>query len=143
MLADYADIRSRISEEPKWFDVNGVPRYDEFHPNLGPNIYADESVLFEICCQSCRQKFLVCLEADSMARRGDDARGLAAAVTSGALHYGDPPRHGEVGGCLSGDTMNCYDLRVMQFWRKVEFEWARVPELEVTLPDSSDPEAAA
>ena len=30
MLNAYADIRSRIAEEPKWWDEEGVPRYCEF-----------------------------------------------------------------------------------------------------------------
>lgn len=51
------------------------------------------------------------------------------------LHYGDPPSHG----CV-GDTENCYDLRVVEFWEKsydrpVDIKWARHPEFEVHLQD--------
>jgi hypothetical protein len=31
MLPSYDDIKSRIDDDPKWYDENGVPRYDDFH----------------------------------------------------------------------------------------------------------------
>lgn len=82
---------------------------------------------------------------------------LATQVRSGAIHYGDPPN---TECCAAGPTMNCWDLRVIEFWargfslraiREPEnksptmlageyLDWARVPELEKELPDATDPE---
>ena len=42
MKANYADILIRIKEEPKWYDENGTPRYEKFHPSFSPDIYARE-----------------------------------------------------------------------------------------------------
>lgn len=125
MLAAYEDITRRIPEPPKWWDSNGVPRYDDFKPGDVPNIYAREVVLYRIECQECGQPFLV---ADEW-RAGSDK--LSDLVRAGQLHYGDPPRHGE-NGCLAGDTMNCVDREVVEFWADWDplAGWRRVPELE-------------
>jgi len=122
MIHHYPDITSRIAESPKWFDSNGVPRYGEFSPDLCPNIYARQVCLFEIACQNCDQRMLV--EA-SCKRFGDQ---LDILIREKALHYGDPPDHGD---CLSGPTMNSIGKRTVQFWKRGKLaEWARVPELE-------------
>jgi len=34
MKAYFEDIMKRIKEKPKWFDSNGVPRYDDFKPEM-------------------------------------------------------------------------------------------------------------
>jgi hypothetical protein len=45
------------------------------------------------------------------------------------FHYGDPPAHG----CV-GDTMNCYDLRIVEFWVKDNpFNKVRKTDWEVEL----------
>lgn len=132
MLPDYSDIRSRITEEPVWFDSNGVPRYDPFHPDDVPDIYADEAILYLIKCQSCAEKFKVAAESGNWQRIKGDPH-LATRIKDGRIHYGDPPRHG----CV-GDTMNCDDIRVLEYWRKESFEWARVAEFEVMLPDGEE-----
>jgi hypothetical protein len=150
MLNSYQDIRKRIPDPPLWFDENGTPRYDEFHPSQLPNIYAKEAVLYEIGCQSCDKRFLVatCEHRLAMAKFMD-LYGLATTETwissslrndGGSLHYGDPPAHD----CV-GDTMNCLDFKVVQFWRRDPrtlsdwVNWVRVPELEgVLLEDGRD-----
>ena len=43
MKPSYEDIKKRIDEEPKWYDHHGVPRYEEFNPELTSNIYAENS----------------------------------------------------------------------------------------------------
>jgi len=59
MHNNYSDITNLIEEQPKWWDENGVPRYETFHPNLLPDIYADEAVLYLIECQNCKREFEV------------------------------------------------------------------------------------
>lgn len=124
MLADYRDITSRIAESPKWWDSNGVPRYDDFRPDDAPDIYAREAVLYRIECQECGRSFLVGEDWGL-----SDESPLSVLIESGHLHYGDPPRHDD---CLAGDTMNCVDREVVEFWDKsdVLVGWRRVPELE-------------
>lgn len=118
MNAGYEDIKKRIKETPKWYDDNGVPRYDDFHPDLSPNIYSNHIGLFEIACQHCHQRFFVSISAGVF----DRLNGLAPAK----WHYGDPPIHG----CV-GDTMNCEDLRIVEFWtRKGTDDWKRREEFE-------------
>ena len=128
MLTDYKDITSRIAEKPKWYDSNGVPRYNDFHPKDVPNIYAREAVLFRIDCQACGQQFKVALQAESM----DDP--LAPSVALGQLMYLDPPHHG---GCV-GETMMSESRRTLEFWRN-DRDWVRVPELEnIVLDEERD-----
>jgi hypothetical protein len=132
MLADYADIRRRIPEPPLWFDSDGVPRYDPFHPEMCPNIYADEVALFEIECQSCGERFLVEGHGDKMDYILRNRKPLSERVADWC--YGDPPRHGGVN-CPAGDTMTSIPVRCVEFWRKSRtvFDWVRVPDLEIAL----------
>jgi hypothetical protein len=153
MLNSYDDIRSRIPESPRWWDENGVPRYVPFTPDETADIYAQECALVLIACQSCGAEFLV---AFSWPRIGF-VKGAPITLTPltlervQRLHYGDPPN---VGCCMAGSTMNCDDLRVLEFWRKGGdefteerdgmrvclpgyFDWRRVPELEISLTASS------
>lgn len=117
MHSNYSDIRSRIDEEPLWYDCNGTPRYDEFTPRLCPNIYASQVVLLRIACQRCGEEFLVEMNGGWFNLLNHPHK----------LHYGDPPIHG----CV-GDTMNCEDLEVLQVWNRLTpaDEWRRVSELE-------------
>ncbi len=155
MLNSYDDIRSRIPESPRWWDENGVPRYVPFTPDETADIYAQECALVLIACQACGAEFLV---AFSWPRVGF-VRGECKALTPltlervRSLHYGDPPN---VGCCPAGPTMNCDDLRVLEFWRKGGdefteeregmpgrvclpgyFDWRRVRELEISLAPST------
>lgn len=68
MLHDYYDIRKRIDAEPKWWDENGVPRYDEFCPGDIANIYAEECALVLITCQNCVHEFKVAFSQSSLSR---------------------------------------------------------------------------
>jgi len=132
MHRNYTDIIEAAAPlEPIWFDSNGVPRFKPFTPNMIPDIYANQVVLYEIACQNCGRKFLVSEETDSFHHIKISDR-----IMTHKLHYGDPPN---VDCCTSGPTMNCVDLRVVEFWMKdtedwVTREWKRVPELEILLP---------
>lgn len=132
----YNDITSRILAPPMWYDENAVPRYCDFAPDEVADIYATEVALVEIACQDCGQRFNVAFSWDRVewvkgVPRLHEAMTLADVKR---LHYGDPPN---AGCCPAGPTMNCDDLRVLEFWRKDEaFTWTRIPELEVALADA-------
>ncbi len=131
MNNDYEDIRSRIAESPAWWDESGAPRYGLFEPRKASNIYAHECVLMRIECQACQHEFDVCLTWDTMAM-AMKRPSLAEQVRAGTIHYGDPPN---VRCCPSGPTMNSVPRRVCEFWehKAPEYEWKRVPELEVCI----------
>lgn len=133
MLPDYSDIKDRIKEEPKWYTEHGVPRYCDFNPiDHSQNIYADTAVLYKITCQRCGKEFIV---ADSDSRydvvlKKTKAKRLLRNSYKD-LHYGDPPNHG----CV-GDTMNCEDIEIVEFWQQDgRHNWHRVPEKEIKLQD--------
>lgn len=127
----YADIRDRIDEPPKWWDENAVPRYCDFEPGCTADIYANEVVLLQIECQACGYPFDVCISWPRVGVNGNGAyinEPLDEDAIQ-ALHYGDPPN----GCCGIGATMNSIPRRVLQFWRRTELSWGRVPELEVPI----------
>lgn len=133
----YNDIRSRIPEEPTWFDEHAVPRYCPFSPNETADIYADECALLEVHCQSCERPFMVAVTCKSFDRYdfATKTRGLSLAdrVVARKLSYGDPPN---VDCCPAGPTMNGVEVRVVEFWRKERLKWSRAPDLEVDVtPD--------
>ena len=129
MLAQYQDIKKRIKEAPRWFDENGVPRYDEFHPSLSPNIYADEVVLMEISCQDCGRRFFVEMSWSTSFGILDGIVPLHKRIEDKLIHYGDPPNDC----CDCGATMNCNDLEIIQFWSRDKFEWERNKKYEIVL----------
>jgi len=49
----YADILSRITDEPVWYDIHGTPRFDVPHIPL--------HLMGRIKCQNCRKEFWVSL----------------------------------------------------------------------------------
>ena len=118
MRENYSDILGRIKEPPTWYDANGTPRYGEFHPDKCPDIYSNQVALLEIACQDCGKTFLV--EMHTGIFDGKRTRPPTK------WHYGDPPIHG----CV-GDTMNCEDLSVVQFWKREDaITWVRHTEFE-------------
>lgn len=148
---------------PLWWDENGCPRFDAhstYCPKYRP-VHADEVVLLRIACQSCEREFdvqmtwsktgeftsnvraMIRMQQNGMKGQiptqhlsGNDKNSLTARIKTGTIHYGDPPNHEhENGGTCAGSTMNVWDLRVMEFWRRGLVEWERVPELEIELPD--------
>ena len=115
MHENYDDIKSRIAEEPSWYDANGTPRYGEFTPDMCPDIYSRSVVLLRIKCQSCGRPFDVEMHSSFFAPFKIPKR----------LHYGDPPIHG----CV-GDTMNCDDIAVLEVWHREGLDWERRSEFE-------------
>ena len=141
MKARYRDILERIPEKPKWYDENGVPRYCTFSPKDCSSIYAYEVILLEIACQYCKEIFEVELfwekiDALKTQKPGKPSKLLKEWLDNGKIgfcpiHYGDPPQHN----CDVGNSMNCLDLRIKEFWTMgaKSFTWVRVPDLEVEL----------
>lgn len=117
MKAYYQDILLRISEEPKWYDQNGVPRFDEFHPKYCPNIYTRQVFLLNIACQACSKEFRVEMHSNWW----------EPIEYPRELHYGDPPIHS----CV-GDSMNCEDLEILEAWSHPHglSDWKRITEQE-------------
>ncbi len=138
MHHDYKDIRDKIPEEPQWFDENAVPRYCAFAPTEVADIYAREAALVLIRCQDCQHPFKVAFVHNRM---NDVMRHmakmepitLADLIRGKTLHYGDPPN---IGCCAAGPTMNCDDIRVLEYWRKNKaLEWERDKSLEIPLDE--------
>ena len=146
MLRSYNDIRSKLGE-PLWWDEHGAPRYDEFTPRM-LGVYDDIAVLYRIRCQDCPQEFLVASCESTIDRmklfwmfRDRDKDELLKpdlADFCEGLHYGDPPRHDCQGG--AGETMNCYDLEILEAWERYSnhMEWTRHSELEGPMEGSDE-----
>lgn len=128
MHDDYDDIRSRISEKPSWFDENAVPRYCEFSTSSLANVYWRQAALVEIRCQACHAPFLVAMSFTPLISH--DRVSLEQRVREKTLHYGDPPN---VWCCDVGPTMNSEPVRVVEFWKREDFESVRIPSLEYDL----------
>lgn len=117
---------------PLWHDEHGTPRFAPHHPELCADIYAREVALLEIACQGCERRFRVqvSVSAHDFLRAHDAAMTLESLITTGIIHYGDPPN---VGCCPSGPTMSANDLRVLEYWRHTDGAWSRIAGLEVSL----------
>lgn len=135
MWASYEDIVRRLGQ-PLWWDECAVPRYDPFDRKLVADIYAHEVALVEIQCQFCLRRFKVAFSYGPMQQVADpNLPSLSERVTDDTLHYGDPPSHGTLGEQrCTGETMNCNELRVLEFWRASQkYDWRRLARLEVRL----------
>jgi hypothetical protein len=140
MLADYKDIISKLGK-PVWYDEVGCPRYCKFEPKRTNNIYSKEAVLLLIRCQACHEQFKVCLSEDLWSLRNitaDYDYSLLERIISGAIHYGDPPRHDYNKNCIAGSTMNCEDIKVLEYWSIEDMKWIRDRSLEIRLPDGQE-----
>ena len=145
MHRHYADILALAAAPPLWFDEHAVPRFAPFTPDIIADISADEAVLLMIACQNCRIEFHVALSSSYIKRivrkafEGNHVPMLAAQITAKTLHYGDPPN---MGCCPAGPTMNCIDLRVLEYWRKNtttnRWKWERDLSLETEIESLDD-----
>jgi hypothetical protein len=146
MNACYNDIMDLISEEPKWFDENAVPRYCDFSPDKTANIYADEIVFMRISCQGCGREFKVCISSNKRSRyfEGTLFPSLKEKIKNKEIHYGDPPN---VYCCAAGNTMSSVPIEVLEYWersdedrflgkvRNSEFEVRVVPDWALDTSD--------
>lgn len=116
----YKDILEHVSEPPRWFDENAVPRFCEFLPKEAAHIYASEVTLLLIECQACATRFKVALSElnlrdvlwDSSKRK---VKNISDLIADRSIHYGDPPN---VRCCDTGPTMNSVAIRVLEYWYK-------------------------
>lgn len=140
----YTDILKLTKKKPLWFDEHAVPRYCRFEPHQVANIYARACALVLINCQNCGTQFKVAFSwsgydgsTPEMERLLNAYRPPKTVREVEQIHYGDPPN---VRCCASGPTMNCNDLRVLEWWTCAHgaADWERVPKFEVLLADHAD-----
>jgi hypothetical protein len=148
----YFDITSRLGE-PLWWDDQGVPRYAPFRPQMC-GVYDRYVAYMEIACQACGKRFFVASSVSALGipydreRVWEYANGKARLCRdlmpskrdANHFHYGDPPNHSETDdqSCLAGNSMNCIDLRIIEFWEMTCFEWVRRPEYEIEFDPLED-----
>lgn len=134
----YKDIKARLGK-PKWYDMNGVPRYDDFTPQDAAEIYGEVVALLNVRCQACGKVFK-CANTYGLSHAARHAGGRIAEVMAefkkDPLHFvtgwGDAPWHDSDGDeCgfdsqCAGTTMST-DSRVVGFWKKESFEWVEQP----------------
>lgn len=116
----YKDILERVSEPPKWFDENAVPRFCEFSPEEVAYIYAREVALVMIECQACAIPFKVALTELNLRdvlwdSGGKKIKNISDLIADRSIHYGDPPN---IDCCGTGPTMNSVAIRVLEYWYK-------------------------
>jgi hypothetical protein len=107
MKQKYSCILSRIQETPKWYDENGVPRYEEFNPYSCADFYCKECALIRISCACCGTTFNVAVSSSLY----DVANDLSKRST---LSYGDPPN---VECCEEGVSTVSNVEKVLEFWK--------------------------
>lgn len=133
MHCSYKDITAKLGQ-PLWWDEYAVPRYCLYHPTVIANIYANETVLVEVHCQSCNYLFMVAMSWDVFAAaRGHTS--LANRIKIGEIWYGDPPNYGC---CAAGPTETANMVQVLEYWQRKDGKWLRDRELEVKLCDWED-----
>lgn len=122
MHTHYRDILDRVSDPVLWFDEAAVPRFEPFSPSLTANIYAREAALVRIECQGCGHSFDVAFTSPAASERIEPDETchrqhalLQDYITSGTLHFGDPPN---VQCCAAGASMNSIPRRVIEYWVK-------------------------
>jgi len=140
MKAEYEDILALTDKEPDWYDQDGVPRYAPFHPELCPDIYANEVILLKIQCQACGKLFRVEMHWNAY----QDKPSISDAIKEGNLgylRYGDPPRHGvgkdDTTYCYAGDTMLSESVEILEFWRN-DRKWKRKKKYEIKWEAHND-----
>jgi len=119
----YHDIIDRLGE-PIWWSEHAVPRYCKFAPEEC-DVYATEVVLLRIACQSCSKIFDVALSTDCYAKIH-----LSDRVSIKRLYYGDPPN---MECCDTGIVETSIPLRVLEYWKMVDYKFVRMPEIEISL----------
>jgi hypothetical protein len=94
--------------------------------------------LVEIACSACGELFQVSFSfhpAGFELPFPEGVESLADAIRKREVHYVDPPNYGN---CQSGPSMGCYDLQVLEYWRREKGEWTRDSRLELPLLNKSE-----
>ena len=131
MYIGYDDILSRIAEPPLWW-LDGVPRYEPFHPTA-VSVYATEALLVHIRCQVCARDYHVGLHEP---KEHGASLFMTLLQTRREIGVGDPPNACPGGGC--GAATNAEEVAVLQFWERHSGVWRRVSELERGLWTSDE-----
>ena len=125
MRNSYEDIRALTEREPVWWDEHGVPRYERFRPDLCPDIYANEAVLYRVTCQNCGKAWDVAETRGPLDMVLDIAKSphiwsLRQLIEAKQLDYGDPPN---TGCCGAGPSMNSEPRCVIEYWSRHHTEY--------------------
>ena len=147
MKNGYGDVVAAAGE-PAWYDENGVPRYQEFHPYGCVNKRALEAFLVEVRCQACGRAYPVAITWDGNPQYlAGMALGPGLPLSQGhsapnsSLHYGDPPN---VGCCNSGHTMSSDFVRIIQAWTREKLRWQKLEDAVVAaIPVQVDDDGPA
>lgn len=131
MYPTYRDIRTKLGA-PLWTDQYGVPRYDEFSPELASEIYDDWVALLEVKCQSCEKVFTcsTCVAKFQMVIKRKDIV-TEEDIISQLIGWGDAPWHtfegdeASMDGQCAGTTMTTSVIGA-KVWRKDRFDWIEV-----------------
>jgi len=143
MYQPYRDITDKLGE-PKWWDEEGVSRYNKFKPGDVSDIYADYAALIEIICQGCnrflpvawsfnKHRFLCRVSSHPNEPIEDILPKMVfpTAESEGLLGYGDAPAHYDSKGQMCpGCTMTTEVKRILQFWSREHLDWERKKVLE-------------
>lgn len=122
MKTDYSDIVDLIKnsgKEIKWYDMNGVPRCGEYHPDLGSN--ANTKVLLVAKCQDCNQEFHT--EYGEYTRSDEQAREFFKRFESPFANVFDPPQNIHTEDCVSGRSMTSIVVKVLKKFRLINGLW--------------------
>lgn len=136
MYPTYSDIRDKLGT-PTFHDSNGVPRYEDFHPDM-LGIYDHWAVLYHIQCQSCEQNFpcavgmywgdVYCKSKPEVRQamltmdRSDPMQALKLMP-----RWGDAPWHELDDGLMcSGVTMCTSVHEVLEVWHRADGDWQRI-----------------
>jgi hypothetical protein len=133
MQTEYNDILKRIAAPPLgWLD--GVPRYDTFHPRE-VEVYAHEVALVHVECQECSRRY------DVAVRRGPFGSLRDNIAYENELPVGDPPRAcpEQLSMSHAGATMSALQISVLEFWSREGHpipRWQRDHSMERPLADA-------
>ena len=137
MHRGYEDIMARLGD-PLWWDGQGVPRYDTFHPDLC-GVYDTQVALVELACQGCTRRLVVAVEHDASLNIGHPNLVPTADDPGFCDQYGDPPTHAGPNGLCIGCSMTSGCYRILEFWQKSDYPdwmaWERKTEYEFNYGD--------
>jgi len=132
MNRQYDDLLALTDRKPSFFQMGGVPRWEDFQPGSSTGVSTVDCAIAEISCQLCDTRFHVLMESSR-----SDKQTILEAIRAMTLAYRDPPN---TGCCRAGPSMTSEMVRVLEYWERIEtFHWKRDPSAEVAFRRSQDP----